>query len=199
MVRNQIDVRQCYDGVSDETLDALRKQITDTEQAVRQLTDGFRTSIPGYDAITRGGIFRLQNLTDVLNPGEAVAFTTVGRKEIFVWVIAADDTVSGHSLDRNAANWRREVGRVRRCIDPGDGILTRLKRFNSRGAHRIYDDLLDEHSGIVQACNQLIFVTDNTLANLPLSITRIQPVANIPETDLMFAGFWDLPWLIRSH
>ncbi|MDP7302574.1 MAG: CHAT domain-containing protein, partial [Pirellulaceae bacterium] len=190
---------ESYAQVSSGTLENLETKIAETESAVAQMTDAVRSAVPDYDTAVGLLSFKLAHATGALKPDEAIVALTSGRKESFVWVLTSDGRVSGQRIAKKQADWRDDVDAVRTSIEPTDGRLDDMMDFDTKTAYGLYRDLLQPFEDHWSPAKHLIFVTDTALASLPMGMLLRTPVTSIANDDQMFAGFKDLPWLIRTH
>ena len=113
--------------------------------------------------------------------------------------LTSDGRVSGRRIDKTREEWRGDVDFVRASIKPRGGRLKSLMDFDTIAAYGLYRDLLEPLEDHWSPAKHLIFITDNALASLPMGMLLRQSVSSIDSGDLMFDGFKDLPWLIRTH
>lgn len=199
VLRQHLNDGVSYGQVSAATLDSLKIKISETESAVAQMTDAVRSAMPDYDNAVGRRSFKLAHATEALKPGEAIVALTSGRNESFVWVLTSDGRVSGRRIAKNQVDWRNDVGAIRTSIEPTNGRLDELMDFDTKTAHGLYLDLLQPLEDHWSPAKHLIFIIDNALASLPMGMLLRNEVSSIANSDLMFAGFKDLPWLIRTH
>ncbi len=185
--------------VGNGTIRKLRSILGSTEKAVSVLTNQVRAAIPEYDQVVGSGSFNIGQAVTSLRTGEAVISLTSGRKESFVWVITADGRVSGTRIAKTAADWEEDVKNVRNSMELTDKGLTGLMAFDTHAAHKIYNDLLGPTENHWSSADRLVFVSDNALSTIPMGMLLRSPVANVSNTGLMFSGFKELPWLMRTH
>lgn len=199
VMRQQLNDEADYGNLSVETVNTMKATVENTKIAVRQLTEQVRAAIPEYDQFVSSDLFNLDNAIRALKTGEAVVSLTTGRKESFVWVITSDGKVSGARIAKTADDWEEDVSSIRASMELPDEGLKGLFNFNVASAHKIYTDLLAPLEAHWGTADRLVFVSDNALSALPLGVFLRKPVKKISEAGLMFSGFRDLPWLIRTH
>ena len=66
-------------------------------------------------------------------------------------------------------------------------------------AHGLYKKLLEPVKAGWENANSLLVVAHGPLGYLPLSVLPTAEAAVAPESDLLFAGYRDVPWLSRTH
>ena len=199
VLRQRLQDGSNYGQISSKTFEELERKIGETESAVAQLTDSVRSAVPDYDKVVGSHSFKLAQATTALEPDEAIVSLISGRKESFAWVITADGRVSGRRIAKTREDWSDDVGTIRAGLETTDGRLSSLADFDTKAANDLYRDLLQPMESHWSPASHLVFVTDNALASLPMGMLLRERVLSIPDDDPMFAGFKQLPWLIRTH
>src|SRR5262249_43488975 len=82
--------------------------------------------------------------------------------------------------------------------EPQAASIAEIPAFDLTLAYELYALLLKPVEAGWKPSKQLIVVTNGALGLLPLSLLPTAP-APVKETEAPFAGYRDVPWLVRAH
>ncbi len=176
----------------------LPKVITDMQSRIAEIKAeqaSLRATLaqrfPSYANLTRPQPPTLEQARAALRPGEAlVAFASTGRAT-YAWAMMREGPVAFASAPLGDAALATRVAHLRRALDPGDELLSRLPAFDLEAAHRLYADLLAPVEAGWRDATSLLVATAGPLSQIPLAILPTAP----PERAASLAA---APWLARK-
>ncbi len=202
VLRQQLNARPKIEDMTEEQeeeLEAAVETLRKAELYGEILTSDVRQAIPNYDVLVDTSAFDLAAFAETLMPGEVAIAPLLGREASFVLAVDSRGIVTGHRMDADATGLRRYVDRVKQSLEMPYGQIDSLANFDLDAAHQLYRQLLQPLASMLSDADHLIFIGNNTLADLPMSLLLTAPVEGVTDDALLFDGFRDLPWLIRDH
>ena len=141
----------------------------------------------------------LEQAKSALKKGEALLSIYLGRENSYVWVVRKDSDVQMAKIAANAAEVEAKVRELREALEPQAASVSEIPPFNVTLAHELYELLLKPVEASWKPTTSLVVVTNGALGLLPLSLLPTAPF-DVKESDgVLFAGYKDVPWLVRTH
>jgi CHAT domain-containing protein len=193
------DAAATREASTPEVLDSLRSRISDAEAALRTLNKEVAVQMPEYAALIDPPTMTLNDTRAALLPGQALIATFIGDSQTFVWALNEKGSAKASVVPGGKDEWRERVAKLRVALVPNASTLGDIPDFDLEAAHAIYADLLGGSEGIWQEAESLIVVTDGPLGYLPFSLLPTKKTDYTADSNTLFAGYRDVPWLARSH
>ncbi len=133
----------------------------------------------------------------LLQADEALAAFYVGEQRTYLWAMRP----SGAPVFAAAEVGRKAIGErvthLRRALDPGNSASMSDQDFDLAAAHDLYAKLLQPLAAGLAGAKSLLVVPHGALGQLPFSLLPTRP-AKLAPTKLAFAGYREVPWLLRE-
>lgn len=161
---------------------------------LRQLVGRF----PEYAELVWPQPVSLDKARASLRAGDALLAFYLGERESYVWALDAQGRTNFSRLPVGRRQIAEQVGRLRRALDPGVVSIDELPDFDLAAAHAMYRQFLAPAAAVWQGANKLIVIPHGELAQLPLSLLPTAPSSIPLVAGERFAGYRDVPWLVRQ-
>jgi CHAT domain-containing protein len=119
-----------------------------------------------------------------------------GRMGSFVWAIPKEGSIGFSVIPMTSGDMETKVSAVRKTLEPVVGFIP---QFDLADAYELYAQLLQPVEPAWKPARRLIVVTNGALGLLPLSLLPTEPSQVSEETRPRFAGYRNVPWLVRTH
>jgi CHAT domain-containing protein len=184
---------------SEAALEKLREQISDIKTAQLSLADEIEDRFPEYSNLMNPKPVSLKTVRTSLKSDEALIVTHVGDEKSYVWAIPKSGEVAFSASELGRKKLQKDVGSLRRSLNPLVETLDDIPAFNVRLAGKVYRELLEPVSEGWKSAKNLLVIPDGPLGQLPLSVlvTKQSELEARPET--YFAGYKKVPFLVKSH
>lgn len=177
--------------------EALRRDIarllTERDALRQQIAERF----PDYAELVRPPAVTLARTQASLRPGEVLVSMYVGERESYVWAVSANGAQHFSRVPAGRAQVTKEVAQLRRALDAGVDSIDALPAFDVAAAHSLYVRFLAPSAALWREAKTLIVIPHGDLAQLPFSLLPTAPTA-IRGGSLAFAGYREVPWLVRQ-
>jgi len=189
------------DAQSQQTIDGLRKDVAQLQGARATLRREIERKFPQYDQLVDPKPATIAQAQAKLAPGEvllATYFTGAGAG--YVWAVPSQgDAVFGR-MTMPESDVIKLVGEMRASVDSDATSANQIPPFPVAAAHSLYAALFDPVAAGLKDARSVIVVPDSVLGTLPFSllVTRDVPQPHEEAGQLRFAGYRDVPFLIRD-
>lgn len=170
---------------------ALEKQRKDTLTALRQ-------RFPDYFRLVRPAPPTPGEVGGLLAEGEVLVTIYSAPDVSYVFTVARGGDIHLQVAKLGAHAASEAVGRLRAAVDVGDAPLERLPPFDLATAYGLYGQLLEPLRPHWQGARHLVVSASGALGQLPFSLL-VEGDRPLAATALPFAGYADIPWLIRGR
>jgi CHAT domain-containing protein len=171
-------------------LEALRKT---QGQLRQQISRGF----PEYASLTEPRPTTIAQVQAALRPGEALVAVYLGADEVYTWGVpqrgAAAFATAAVPRERISAS----VAALRKALDVGDVSLERFPAFDLKSAYALFADTLKAVEPAWKDAKSLLVVPHGALGQLPFAVLPTEPHELKRDTAERFAGYREVPWLIK--
>jgi CHAT domain-containing protein/Tfp pilus assembly protein PilF len=200
--KNLIDAVSKPEGQQNPAaIDALRREIAETESKLRVIAARLEREFPDFAALIDPKPLRATELQNLLGEDEALVFFLTGYDAGYVFALSRDAfawrslAVGWKALADNVAAFRRslDVSQLTRAAERA----TTPEPFNLGGAHELYITLFSAVEPLIKDKRHLLIVPSGPLTPLPfhLLVTQKPPVA-VPESPSQYR---DAAWLLKRH
>ena len=176
-MRNDIELLQ-------KEREALKKQIAE--------------QFPDYSELVDPKPATVAQVAKNLHQGEVLLAYYFGEESGFVWALKADGKVAFAPVALNRKELAKDVGMLRKALDPGVSSIDEIPAFDVAAAHRLYVKLLQAIEPVWQGSTVILAVPHAELGQLPFSVLVTAAVAQPVKSAQTFASYRDVPWLMRK-
>ena len=186
------------------SIDALRRQITETEGRLNAVATRIDKEFPDYAALAHPKPPTAQEVQRLLGGDEALVFFLTGANESYVFALTSEgfewQTISLGEKDMAAkvAAFRRglDVEELTKSFDAGKSEL-----FDLAAAHEFYVALLGPVEALIKDKPQLLIVPSGPLTALPFHLlVTDKPAIAVPQLQINeMAAYRDAAWVVKRH
>lgn len=176
-----------------QDIDELKKE---RETLKKQIAEQF----PDYSELVDPKPATVEQVAKTLHSGEVLLAYYFGEETGFVWALKADGKAAFVSIPLTRKELAKEVGTLRKALDPGASSIDEIPAFDVGAANRLYVKLMGTLEPIWQGAKVILAVPHAELGQLPLSLLVTEAVLQpgIGKGSEPFAGYRDIPWLMRK-
>ena len=172
-------------------IDALREK---RERLKREIS----TQFPDYARLVDPPAVSIEQVQKMLKSGEVLVSWYFGGRGAQVWAIAADGRSRFAALPTDRAAIATDVARLRRALNPDVPTVDQIPAFDLATAHRLYQTLLAPVADVLEGAKVMLAVPHAELGQLPLALLVTQAQSALPASPVLFAGYRQVPWLMRQ-
>jgi CHAT domain-containing protein len=182
-----------------EAIAHLQRRIELQRHVLGAFTARVEREFPAYAELRQPKPVSLSDARAALRRDEALVTTLVHRDRTFVWAVPKQGPPAFAVVSMTADALENTVAALRRALDPAVTSLGEIPAFDVAAAHGLYAALLEPVRSGWHHARSLLIVADAALSELPLAVLPTSPVTPRRESGVTFAGYRDVPWLIRTH
>ena len=176
----------------------LKSDVEALREARAILLKEIKNRFPKYSDFTDPPLTDIATLQQHLNQQEALISIYSGINRTYVWAIPHSGKYYFNSVSLGAKEVNKIVRHLRKALDPAAGTFGDIPPFDLDQAHELFATLLKPVYDGWKNAKDLIIVTPGPLGSLPFSVLPVAPVKPGTGTDILFAGYRKVPWLIRQ-
>jgi CHAT domain-containing protein len=180
-----------------EVIATTRARISAISDEQRNLATKMQKEFPAYARLIQPRPATVEEARKALAPGEVLLSVLVTPTASYVWAIPKSGTMAFATSRLTGEDINALVGSLRKSLDPGDTRLDAVPPFDFAAGHRIYSELLASVEAGWHGAKNLIVVVNGALAQLPFALLPTQSVKLVPDKQVLFGEFKDVPWLVR--
>lgn len=185
----------------DQQLPTIQAKIRADIESLKQTRDRLKKEIgqrfPEYARLVDPPPVDIAQVAQMLHPGEVLLSWYFGRQGGHVWAIAAGGRSRFAALPTDRAKMAAEVSRLRKALNPDVATIDQIPPFDVVAAHRLYGELIAPVADLLADARVMLAVPHAELGQLPLSLLVEKPVAQPGNAGPAFAGYREVPWLMR--
>jgi CHAT domain-containing protein/tetratricopeptide (TPR) repeat protein len=186
------------DQRDDSLVRALNATINELRASRQKAQQEIKRRFPAYANLIDPKPPTLQEIRAALRDGEALLSYYFGNERSFVWAVPKSGPVAFAVVPMTALQLEAKVRRLRGALEPNAAMLSDIPAFDLALAHELYAALLAPVAEAWKPAGDLIVVTNGALGLLPLSLLPMA-LSTITETEVPFAAYRAVPWLVRTH
>ena len=145
--------------------DSLREQLGAVNKRLNKARTRLSSEFPDYVELSRPRVVRLDEVSKLLRPDEALVAVNIATKENdgadYVWAIT-QNTADWQKLNTKFSDVAHSVARVRESLDPKSGL-----EFDRAAAYGLYRKVLGPVESLIRSKKHLIFVLNGALTESP--------------------------------
>jgi CHAT domain-containing protein len=176
-----------------QDIELLKKE---REELKQQIAEQF----PDYAELVDPKPATVAQVAKTLRDDEVLLAYYFGEERGFVWALKADGKAAFTSIALTRRELAKNVGVLRKALDPGVSSIEDIPAFDVGAANRLYVQLMKAVEPVWQGAKVILAVPHAELGQLPLSLlvteAVTQPVSG--KSALPFASYRDVPWLMRK-
>lgn len=206
MLRTQ--TKRLFDAVGAQApggaaaIDALRKDVADSQMKLTALNARLNQEFPDYVALANPKPLKIQDVQQLIGPDEALVFLLVGDKETSVFAITRDRSLwrrvplGGQELSGKIAAFRRglDPSELGRTLPSGKPAL-----FDLALANELYVSLLGPVDALIRDKPNLLVVPTASLTALPFHLLVTEKPAKLPSKPDDLSVYRDAQWLMKRQ
>lgn len=192
---------QLLAAAPDQQLPAIQARIRQDIGELTATRERIRREIgerfPDYARLVDPPPVDLRRVRQLLHPREALVAWYFGRQSGYVWLIRADGRTQFATLPVARREIAAQVASLRKALSPDVVAVDDIPPFDVPLAASLYRQLLAPVGELLDGLDMLLAVPHAELGQLPLSLLVTRPVPQPTGEALLFAGYRDVPWLMR--
>ncbi|MDX1485328.1 MAG: CHAT domain-containing protein, partial [Alphaproteobacteria bacterium] len=179
--------------------DRLSNEITAVRSARARVATQIARRFPGYAALIHPPPPTMAEARASLRPHEALIATYVAEEATYVWALGKQGPHAFAAVPIGRVRLAQMVERLRKGLTFRGDSLVDIPVFDVDLAHQLYDRLLAPVAGAWRGARTLLIVPHGPLAQLPFSLLVTEKAQVRDGNRPLFAGYRDVPWLVRRH
>jgi len=180
-------------------INSLRARIDRLRRARAVFAEEIEEKFPEYANLVNPKPATVAKVQAAMGPGEALIATYVSGDRTYVWVVPKSGKVAFHSVPLGKSRIAAAVGGLRRALDPKAVTLGDIPAFDANLSFRLYRALLAPAEAAWKNADSLLIVAHDALGQLPFSVLTTSRAQIGEDTEGLFSGYKNVPWLARSH
>lgn len=193
---------QLLAAAPDQQLPAIQARIRNDIETLKQTRDRLKKEIsqrfPDYARLVDPPPVNIIDVQKMLQPGEVLLSWYFGSQGAHVWAIASSGKSQFAPLGTYRTTMATEVAKLRKALNPDVATIDQIPPFDVALAHRLYQQLIAPVTDVLAGAKVILAVPHAELGQLPLSLLVTAPVAQPGKDGTAFAGYRNVPWLIRQ-
>lgn len=168
--------------------EALKTKLRAAAEEYQSREEQLQARFPRYGRFVTPNPLNTAEVTKLLRRSEALLRVLPGEKETWVFLVKADGTLRGASVQLPARQLTAEVERLRAGVDASSG---KVPDFDLTLAHQLYQQLLGPLEPALADVDHLIVVPAGALLSLP-------PALLVRQTPVGPGDYRRSAWLVRD-
>jgi CHAT domain-containing protein len=175
----------------------LREKISNLREAKKILRHEIKKGFPTYTAMLNPPPMTIGKVQTLLHPDEVMVSIYPDTEKTYIWAIPSSGKPQFVVSPMGKKSLQNRVVSLRKTLAPDPRLLGDIPEFDLKKAHDLYLKLLKPVEPSWKHARDLILVVSGPLGQLPFSVLPTEPVQLKEDTDILFADYRDIPWLIR--
>lgn len=193
---------QLLSAAPEQQLPVIQAKIRSDIEALKQTRARLKKEIsqrfPDYARLVDPPPVNMLDVSKMLHPGEVMLSWYFGQKGAHVWAIAADGRSRFAALPTDQAKMAAAVAKLRRALDAEAPTVEQIPAFDTELAYQLYQELFGPVGELLAGAHTLLAVPHGELGQLPLSLLVTAPTPVPAKGGVFFAGYRQVPWLMRQ-
>ncbi|MFC1824492.1 CHAT domain-containing protein [Thermodesulfobacteriota bacterium] len=181
-----------------EVIKDMKERIVKLKKAQKVIRDEVEEKFPRYGALRNPPPATVENVREMLLPGESLIFIYPGTKETYVWAVPKRGNIQFNKAPLSEKNIIDMVTHLRKALDPQPETLGDIPEFDLKTAFKLYSRLLEPVKEGWKNAEELLFVAPGPLGQLPFSVLPTTNDALASEKKTLFANYRKISWLVRK-
>ncbi len=137
------------------------------------------------------------DIQGMLKQTEALIVVYPAKRNTFLWSVSGKGPLAFAVAPLGVESIREKVMGLRRTLAPSPGSFGDVPAYDLARAQALYTAILEPVKPGWKDAEDLLIVASGPFGQIPFSVLPAGPVAGVRKSDLLFAGYRDVPWLIR--
>ncbi len=179
-----------------------KKMRGDIEQLRQEAKATFRSieiDFPEYAELISPKPASLDRVQKNLKSNEVLLTWFIGQTSSYVWAVSANGGPQFKSLSISQANLRKDIGTLRKALDPQVSMIEDIPAFNFHLSYQLYKALIDPVQFAFEGKSSLVIVPHDEIGQLPLAVLTTNHFVLNPKAELRFSNYREAPWLIKKY
>jgi CHAT domain-containing protein len=187
------------DRLDPVTIDALRKQLTETESKLAAIAQRLEREFPDYATLAQPKPLSVANAQKLLGADDALLLWLTGEEESYVFAATRSD-FQWQAIPVGAAALASKVKSLRVGLDVEElQLKAGHPLFDLGNANDFYRLLVGPIEKVVRNKKHLIVVPSGPLTSLPLHLLVTEPPSVTRPDVKQLAAYKTAAWLIKRH
>jgi CHAT domain-containing protein len=183
----------------DKSVAELRSQVEKLRTERAKAKQEIQRRFPKYAELVEPKPPTVEEIKAALRADEALLSFVFTARSSFVWAVRKEGSIAFAEIKANAANIRAKIKKLRAALEPGVSTVADIPPFDLAVAYDLFTLLLRPVESVWKPAKNLIVVTNDALGMMPLGLLPTAPAHVDPNQGPLFAGYREVPWLIRTH
>ena len=185
-------------------IDALRKQIAETEGRLNAVAARIDKEFPDYAALAHPKPLTAEEVQKLLGADEALVFFLAGANESYVFALTREG-FEWRTISLGEKNMAAKVAAFRRGLDVDELTksvsMGKAQLFDLAAAHELYVALFGPVEALIKDKPLLLIVPSGPLTALPFHLlVTDKPAIAVPQMQINdMAAYRDAAWLVKRH
>jgi len=181
-----------------ETIRTLQTGIVSLNRASAALRDEIKKHFPKYADFVNPQAATISLARQNLRAGEALISIYTSDNKTYVWAVPYHGEIKFASSPLGNKELSRIVANLRKSLDSHPAIFDDVPPFDLAQAYVVYSNVLKPVEAGWKDATDLLVIDSGSLAQLPLALLPTSQYKLGAEQDELFAGYKNVPWLIRK-
>jgi CHAT domain-containing protein len=179
--------------------EALRREVERLRAQRASLRKEIMRRFPDYAELVEPSPATAAQARAQLQPGEVLASWYFAEDRGYVWALGPQGAVGFSTLPAGRERVGAAVEAIRRSLDPGAlTLVDEIPPFDVAAAHRLYRLAVQPVADRLRGARLLLVVPHGALGQLPLALLPTADAGPPATGSLLFAGYREVPWLMRQ-
>ncbi len=194
-----LDLLAAPSGQQDQNaVQNLRSNIENLHRARNVILEETKRRFPRYADFVNPPPRSIASIQGLLRPGEGLLSLYATQDQTLVWVIPHRGSIKFSAAAIGRKDLDPLVAKLRKSLDPEPATLGDIPYFDVSLAYDLYARLLSPIEPALENVTDLFIVANRPLDQIPLAILPTAPTQLSREQSGLFAGYREVPWLIRK-
>jgi CHAT domain-containing protein len=158
-----------------------------------------KQKFPAYADLVSPKPPSVQEIRATLADGEAMLSFYFGQDNSFVWAVPKSGPIAFAAVNAKIGDVESKIRKLREALEPQAAMISDIPPFDLKLGYELYEMLLKPVESGWKPAKNLIVVTNGALGLLPISLLPTAPAKVTEDSDVLFAGYRNVPWLARTH
>ena len=186
----------------DQQLPGIQAKIRSDIESLKQTRERLKKEIgqrfPDYARLVDPPPVNMDDVAKMLKPGELLLSWYFGERGAYLWAIDDKGQRRFVSLPSNRAQMAALVGELRKALNPEVATIDQIPAFDVAAAHALYQQLMAPAADLLASAKVVLAVPHAEQGQLPMSLLVTAPVQAPAKAGVPFAGYRQVPWLMRQ-
>ena len=185
--------------VEAEQIASLRKRANGLQAAQIRLSQELDQRFPEFAELLRPKPLRIDEARSLLADDESLILIYSAKRRTYVWAFQASGPIRFASGQLGRSDLHERVVHVRRALSGKIRVLGDIEPFDIAATHALFEALLSPVRQGWEGASNLLVVASSPMDQLPISLLPTDGAPEVPDQEILFAGYRQIPWVAKSH